>query len=53
LTPAAASGIFGVAGEPQLGWRDGEDWDAGYAYFDAAWDHVLQRLEDSFDAPAP
>lgn len=29
----------------QLGWKDGEDWDAGYAYFDKAWDWVLQQLK--------
>ena len=32
----------------QLGWQKGEDWDAGYAYFDAAWDVVLTRLAESF-----
>lgn len=33
-----------------LGWRSGEDWRAGWAYFDAAWQYVLvtmkRKLED-------
>lgn len=29
----------------QIGWKDGEDWDAGYAYFDAAWDYVLTAMK--------
>lgn len=33
----------------QLGWRDGEDWDRGYAYFDTAWDWVLQRMQESLE----
>lgn len=32
----------------QMGWREGEDWDAGYAYFDRAWDVVLQRCAEHF-----
>lgn len=32
----------------QLGWREGEDWDQGFAYFDAAWDMVLQNLKKRF-----
>jgi uncharacterized protein YndB with AHSA1/START domain len=40
----------------QLGWRAGEDWDAGYAYFDRAWSWVLgnlkQTLEKRADRPA-
>jgi uncharacterized protein YndB with AHSA1/START domain len=28
-----------------LGFRDGDDWDACYAYFDRAWDVVLGRLK--------
>jgi len=28
----------------QIGWKQGEDWDAGYAYFDRAWDWVLTSL---------
>ncbi len=33
----------------QLGWQAGEDWDAGYAYFDKAWDGVLEKLQDRFE----
>lgn len=33
----------------QLGWRKGENWDAGYAYFDKAWDGVLKKLADRFE----
>ena len=29
----------------QLGWQEGPDWDAGYAYFDNAWGHVMQQLQ--------
>ncbi len=32
----------------QLGWREGEDWDQGFAYFDAAWDMVLENLKKRF-----
>lgn len=31
----------------QVGWDEGADWDAGYAYFDRAWAFVLSRLEDA------
>jgi len=31
-----------------LGWREGEDWERGYAYFQHAWDTVLARLERRF-----
>ena len=30
------------------GWQDGKEWDEGYAYFEKAWDLVLNRLEQSF-----
>lgn len=30
-----------------LGWLEGEDWDAVYAYFDKAWVSVLQSLANS------
>ena len=30
-----------------LGWKDGEKWDETYAYFDQAWDFVLDSLEKS------
>lgn len=33
----------------QLGWQAGDDWDAGYAYFDKAWSSVLTMLKDHFD----
>jgi uncharacterized protein YndB with AHSA1/START domain len=32
----------------QLGWKDGADWDAGYAYFDRAWGMVLSWLQRRF-----
>jgi len=32
----------------QAGWRDGPDWDAGFAYFAEAWSLVLARLEYRF-----
>jgi uncharacterized protein YndB with AHSA1/START domain len=34
----------------QTGWRPGEAWDRGYAYFDHAWALVLSRLARSFEA---
>jgi uncharacterized protein YndB with AHSA1/START domain/uncharacterized protein YciI len=37
----------------QLGWREGEDWDQGYAYFDAAWDWVLGNLKKKFQGDGP
>ncbi len=34
------------------GWRDGEDWDKAFAYFERAWDVVLGRLVRGFrDGP--
>ena len=33
----------------QHGWQEGEDWEAGWAYFDAAWGSVLELLEQSFE----
>ncbi|MBX3396488.1 MAG: SRPBCC domain-containing protein [Phycisphaerae bacterium] len=33
----------------QAGWGKGEDWDAGYAYFDSAWGKVLELLKSHFD----
>jgi len=36
----------------QTGWREGEDWDQGYVYFDRAWGVVLDRLRRRFaDGP--
>jgi len=32
----------------QLGWREGEDWDAGYAYFDRAWTWVLDQEKQKY-----
>ncbi len=29
-----------------LGFGEGENWDETYAYFDAAWDRVLQRMQE-------
>lgn len=34
------------------GWKAGEDWQAGWQYFDRAWSLVLQRLTDHFAARA-
>ena len=31
------------------GWQDGEAWDRGWAYFDRAWDLVLERLKAEVD----
>jgi uncharacterized protein YndB with AHSA1/START domain len=33
----------------QTGWREGDDWDKGFAYFDRAWGFVLARLARSFE----
>ena len=33
----------------QLGWKEGPDWDKGYAYFDKAWDWVLANLKKHFE----
>jgi uncharacterized protein YndB with AHSA1/START domain len=30
-----------------LGWKEGEQWDQVYAYFDVAWGHVMTALEAS------
>jgi hypothetical protein len=30
-----------------LGWLDGKKWDETYAYFDRAWDIVLDSLKES------
>lgn len=32
----------------QDGWKDGPDWDAGFAYFSDAWRVVMERFERSF-----
>ncbi len=32
----------------QVGWKEGPDWDAGFAYFSDAWSLVLARLERRF-----
>jgi hypothetical protein len=32
----------------QTGFHAGEDWDKGLAYFDRAWDVVLDRLQTRF-----
>ncbi len=36
----------------QLGWQEGEEWDAGYAYFDKAWDWVLGSLKKRLEGEA-
>ncbi|MGE3181781.1 MAG: SRPBCC domain-containing protein [Phycisphaerae bacterium] len=33
----------------QHGWKDGEEWEAGYAYFDRAWSYVLTNLKKHFE----
>lgn len=33
----------------QGGWREGADWDAGFGYFEKAWDIVLGRLAERFE----
>jgi len=33
----------------QIGWQEGEDWDAGYDYFDQAWDYVLQTMKEHLE----
>ena len=33
----------------QLGWGEGEDWDEGFAYFDKAWDWVLNRMKEHLE----
>jgi len=37
----------------QIGWQEGEDWDAGYAYFDQAWDYVLQAMKQHLEGNRP
>ncbi len=36
----------------QLGWKEGDDWDKGYRYFDRAWSYVLDLLKQKADALA-
>lgn len=33
----------------QLGWRQGEDWDQGWEYFDRAWSWVLEQMKKSLE----
>lgn len=33
----------------QIGWEQGEEWDAGYAYFDEAWDYVLRAMKQHLE----
>ncbi len=35
-----------------LGWQDGEEWRAGWAYFDAAWGYVLDTLKHRLESSA-
>jgi uncharacterized protein YndB with AHSA1/START domain len=37
----------------QRGWRQGDDWDAGFAYFDRAWGFVLDRLKATLENAPP
>lgn len=32
------------------GWGTGEEWDRGYAYFDSAWEAVLERMRTALEA---
>jgi uncharacterized protein YndB with AHSA1/START domain len=34
------------------GWEVGEEWDRGYAYFDSAWQAVLERMRTALEAGA-
>ena len=34
-----------------LGWKEGEKWDETYAYFDKAWDFVMDSLENAVKRP--
>jgi uncharacterized protein YndB with AHSA1/START domain len=36
-----------------LGWKEGPDWDAGWRYFDKAWDEVLERLVQKLPGTLP
>lgn len=37
-----------------VGWGDGGQWDAAFAYFDTAWDRVCERLHAYFsEQPSP
>lgn len=36
----------------QHGWGEGEDWDAGWDYFDRAWGYVLERLKATLEGGA-
>lgn len=33
----------------QLGWKEGDDWDRAYNYFQNAWDVVINRLRQRFE----
>jgi uncharacterized protein YndB with AHSA1/START domain len=33
----------------QSGWQEGEDWDQGWAYFDRAWDFVLNTMKEHLE----
>jgi uncharacterized protein YndB with AHSA1/START domain len=36
----------------QVGWGEGDDWDAVYRFFDRGWEQVLSRLQERFlDGP--
>ena len=36
----------------QHGWQEGDDWDAGWDYFDVGWGAVLDRLKASLEGSA-
>ncbi len=36
----------------QLGWQQGEDWDAGYQYFARAWPHVMAWMKKAVEKTA-
>jgi hypothetical protein len=36
----------------QLGWQSGDEWDRGYANFDAAWGWVLGAMREHLESSA-
>ena len=34
----------------QSAWQDGSDWDAGWTYFDRAWDYVLDTMKQHLES---
>jgi uncharacterized protein YndB with AHSA1/START domain len=46
FTPTAEGGT--TVNLNHMGWGEGEDWDALYAYFDRAWGAVMQSLVENY-----